>query len=120
MGVPGERQDRSVEDKMLCYKWWTLLLWSTVGRAISYVQTGVSLLSCTKVIVITVSQDNFLVVVVVVAFPLLERYWEGCFEDSFPICAVLFFLPRGDQLMQTNSTLWARISPQWLSEPRQL
>ena len=31
---------------------------------------------------------------------------------------VLFFPQSGDYLMHTNSTLWARISPQWLSKLR--
>ena len=39
------------------------------------------------------------------------------FDHSFPACA--FFLI-GDQLTHTNYTLYAKISPQWLSELRRL
>ena len=35
-------------------------------------------------------------------------------KKSFPACA--FLSSSGDQLARTNSTLSAKISPQWLSE----
>ena len=48
-------------------------------------------------------------------FPSLQGFWENL--RRFPTCVFvcLFFLS-GDQLAHTNSTLYARISPQWLSE----
>ena len=40
------------------------------------------------------------------------------FDHSLPACAFFFF--SGDKLAHTNSTLYARISLQWLSELRRL
>ena len=44
------------------------------------------------------------------------------FDHSFPVCAFFFpfFFSSEDQLMHTNSILYARIGPQWLSELGQL
>ena len=48
------------------------------------------------------------------------------FDHSIPTCTLSFFLGgwgeggSGDYLVHTNSTLYARISPQWLSKLRQL
>ena len=46
------------------------------------------------------------------------------FDESIPACAsgvfCVFFFLSGDQLAHTNSTFYARISPQWLSESRRL
>ena len=56
-------------------------------------------------------------VTVVVASSLLGGFWGKA--RRFPTCAFFFFLT-GDQLAHTNSTLYARIGPQWLSERRRL
>ena len=42
------------------------------------------------------------------------------FGHSFLACAVKKEEKNGDKLAHTNSTLYTRISPQWLSEPRRL
>ena len=49
----------------------------------------------------------------------VARILGGRFIDSFPTCPIFSFL-NGDQLVHTNSTLYARIGPQWLSELRRL
>ena len=43
----------------------------------------------------------------------------GRFSDSTPACASFFCLS-GNQLVRANSTLYARIDPQWLSELRRM
>ena len=56
----------------------------------------------------------------VLAFSSLARIWGDCstIHSStihFP-SALFFFFFNGDWLVHTNFTLWAGISPQWLSE----
>ena len=41
-------------------------------------------------------------------------------DHSFSACAFFLFFSSGDKHAHTYSTLYARISPQWLSELRQL
>ena len=49
---------------------------------------------------------------------LAARIWgEGSVIHSKPTLFFFFFLS-GDQLAHTNSTLYARIGPQWLSKLR--
>ena len=55
--------------------------------------------------------------VVVVAFSSRARILGECSTIHSPP-ALLFF--SGDYLAHTNSTVYARISPQWLSELRRL
>ena len=55
-------------------------------------------------------------------FPHLQRFWETVWP-LIPCLHFFFFFfggGSGDQLANTNSTLYARISPQWLSKLRQL
>ena len=68
--------------------------------------------------------------VVVGAFSSRAKIFGRMFDNSFPACAVFvvvvvvcFFVSlfrSGDQLAYTYSNLYARISPQWLSELRRL
>ena len=55
-------------------------------------------------------------------FPCMQGFWgrEGVCDEQ--LSTVLFFslLFSGDQLVHTNSTLQASISPQWLSKLSQL
>ena len=54
-------------------------------------------------------------------FFLATRIFGEGFGDAFSACAFLFlFFISGDQLAHTNSTLYARIGPQWFSELRRL
>ena len=46
-------------------------------------------------------------------FLACEDFWE-MFDHSFPACA--FFFSSEDYFAHTHSTLYARISPQWLSK----
>ena len=62
---------------------------------------------------------SYLVVVVVVAFSSHARIFGDCSRINF-LPALFFFFLSGDYLAQTNFTLSARISPQWLSKLRQL
>ena len=52
-------------------------------------------------------------------FVLIGEDSGTSFEDSLPVCVCVFF-KTGDQLAHTNSTFYARICPQWLSEMRRL
>ena len=62
----------------------------------------------------------------VVAFSSLARIWGECSTIRSPSALfklfILFFYSSlsGDSLTHTNSTLYARNSPQWLSELRRL
>ena len=62
------------------------------------------------------------VVVVVVDFFLACEDLGRKFDHSFPASAFFsfLFLLSGNYLAHTNSTLYARISPQWLGELRRL
>ena len=65
---------------------------------------------------------SFVVAVVVVVVPVLVVV-VVVVVVCVCVCVCLFFLAFffcGDQLTHTNSTLSARISPQWLSELRRL
>ena len=55
---------------------------------------------------------------VVVAFSSLAGIFEECSTIRSPACA--FFFLSGDEPSHTDPTLYARISPQWLSELRRL
>ena len=57
--------------------------------------------------------DLALVSLLMFILPCLLCFIFGYFLFSF------FFLS-GDKLAYTNSTLYAKINPQWLSEPRRL
>ena len=52
-------------------------------------------------------------------FSSLARIWGDCLTIHSPLAPFFSFF-RGDLLARTNSTLYARISPQWFSELRWL
>ena len=67
---------------------------------------------------ITMTSNVFVVFVCVCGFfPSLQEF--GWFIPHLCVFFV-FYAYNGDQLAHINSTLYARISPQWLSELRQL
>ena len=49
-----------------------------------------------------------------VAFPRMQRFWRKVWRII--LCLRLFFFFFNNQLAYANSTLWARIRPQWLNE----
>ena len=55
-----------------------------------------------------------------VALSSLATIFGRVFDFSFPACAFDFFFLCGDWLAQTSSTLYVRISLQWLSELRRV
>ena len=72
--------------------------------------------SATHCLRTAVSNASVMILVVVVAFSSLARILGECSIIHFPPA---FFLS-GDWLVHTYSTLYARISPQWLSKLRRL
>ena len=51
-------------------------------------------------------------------FSSLRGFWRNVLGDSFPACALKKNNSSGGQLVYSNSTLYARIGLQWLSELR--